>query len=61
MRWRLMEKVYDFVNPGGYADEHITHYNAAMLEAMVEEAGFEVTGKRYVGGGELILRCRRSS
>lgn len=60
-RWRTVEKVYDFVNPGGYADEHITHYDAAMLETLLAEAGFEVREMRYVGGGELILRCRRSS
>src|SRR5207253_88977 len=32
-RWRALEWVYGKVSPGGYADEHITHYSRHLPDA----------------------------
>jgi len=61
LAWRLTERVYGWLIPGGYADEHISHYSRRLLVAELAEAGFTVLDYRYVGGGELILLCRKSS
>jgi SAM-dependent methyltransferase len=59
LAWRLTERLYGLLIPGGYADEHITRYTRRSLVAELAAAGFTVLDYRYVGGGELILRCRR--
>lgn len=59
LAWRLTERVYGWLIPGGYADEHITHYTRRSLAAALAAAGFTVLEHRYVGGGELLVRCRR--
>jgi dolichol-phosphate mannosyltransferase len=56
--WRLTEYFYHHLVPGGYADEHITHFTAGTLTEELGKAGFVIEEKRYIGGGELILRCR---
>ena len=53
------EALYHLLVPGGYADEHITRYTADELIRRLKDAGFTVEEGRYVGGGELILRCRK--
>ncbi len=58
--WRIVEPIYGFVMPGGYRDEHITHYTREKLAQIVESFGFEVEEASYVAGGELILRCRKA-
>lgn len=57
--WRITEALYHRIVPGGYAEEHITRYDAKELEEIVIKAGFSVLERKYIGGGELILRCRR--
>jgi SAM-dependent methyltransferase len=57
--WRVTEAFYRYLIPGGYADDHVTQYTCADLVARLERTGFAVIEKAYVGGGELILRCRR--
>jgi SAM-dependent methyltransferase len=59
LRWRVTETLYHLLVPGGYADEHITRYTADELIRRLKDAGFTVEEGRYVGGGELILRCRK--
>jgi SAM-dependent methyltransferase len=56
-RWRATEWVYGKLVPGGYADEHITHYSAASLRRALERHGMQVEGLDYVGGGEMIFRA----
>lgn len=58
--WRVIEPIYGFVIPGGYHDEHITHYTRDKLEQIVGNFGFEVEEAKYILGGELILRCRKA-
>ena len=57
--WNIIEPLYKIVMPGGYGDEHITHYTRADLQALLVRHGFIVQDARYVGGGELILRCAK--
>jgi dolichol-phosphate mannosyltransferase len=58
-RWRATEALYHLLVPGGYADEHITRYTAEGLARRLGDAGFAVEEVRYVGGGEMIMRCRK--
>ena len=57
--WNIIEPVYGFLIPGGYKDEHITHYTRATLTDLVKRHGFEVEETAYVGGSEVILKCRK--
>lgn len=57
--WRTIEPIYGFLMPGGYKDEHITHYTRAKLNGLLARHGFSVDEIAYIGGGELIMRCRR--
>lgn len=57
--WRCTEALYHLVIPGGYADEHVTRHTRASLTEDLERSGFAVLEARYIGGGELILRCRK--
>ncbi|MDP6979286.1 MAG: methyltransferase domain-containing protein [Myxococcota bacterium] len=55
--WRITEAIYKFVLPYGYGDDHITHYTRFRLLEELAAAGFATLGYRYVGGGELIVKC----
>lgn len=57
--WTTIEKIYGAVHPGGYADEHITHYTWATLRAEVESLGCTYIDHTYVYGAELIMRFRK--
>ncbi|MFN0057474.1 MAG: glycosyltransferase [Planctomycetota bacterium] len=57
--WLFTEWVYGKVMPGAYADEHITHYTRASLEAQLRAHGFEIEAVRYVYMGELVIRARK--
>ncbi|HYB91434.1 MAG TPA: glycosyltransferase [Candidatus Binataceae bacterium] len=57
--WRIIEPVYGFVLPGGYHDEHITHYTREKLGKIMARHGFAIEETAYVGGSELIMRCRK--
>ena len=59
--WRMIEPAYGFLLPGGYADEHITHYTREKLTEIVSRHGFEVEQVAYVGKSELIMRCRKAA
>jgi len=59
--WRIIEPVYGWLIPGGYHDEHITHYTQSTLTDLVQRYGFEVEETAYVGGSEMILKCRKKS
>lgn len=53
--WRLIERLYGFFAPGGYAEEHITRYTRKGLIELVERLGFDFREVRYVGRSEMIL------
>ncbi|HXW84630.1 MAG TPA: glycosyltransferase [Candidatus Binataceae bacterium] len=59
--WRFIEPIYGRVMPGGYKDQHITHYTRESLGLIVQRNGFSVEDCAYVGGGELIMRCKRKT
>jgi dolichol-phosphate mannosyltransferase len=57
--WRIIEPIYGFVIPGGYHDEHITRYTQSTLTDILKRHGFEVEETAYVGGSEMIMKCRK--
>ena len=58
--WRLLESVYRRVAPGGYADEHITHYTRASLIDVLQSLGFEIQQVSSIWGAELIVSAIKS-
>jgi dolichol-phosphate mannosyltransferase len=57
--WVVTEKIYARIVPGGYADEHISHYTRRELNAIFEQRGFVLEETRYILHGELILAFRK--
>jgi SAM-dependent methyltransferase len=57
--WVYIEKAYGFFAPGGYADEHISHYTRNGLIAEFARRGFAHEATRYILRGELILAFRK--
>jgi dolichol-phosphate mannosyltransferase len=57
--WTALEAVYGKVAPGGYADEHISHYTRRELVERFERHGYRLEGDRYILRGELILAFRK--
>ena len=57
--WRIIEPAYRFLLPGGYADEHITHYTREKLIEIITRHGFAVEEAAYIVRSELIMRCRK--
>jgi dolichol-phosphate mannosyltransferase len=57
--WRTIEPLYGFFAPGGYKDEHITHYTRDGLIAICRRFGFELEGVAYVFRSELVLALRK--
>lgn len=56
--WRVIEPLYAIAAPGAYADEHITHYTRAGLEAEAAARGLVVEDVQYVLRSELVLALR---
>ena len=42
--WRIIEPLYGFFIPGGYKDDHITHYTRKKLVDIMKENGFKLIG-----------------
>ncbi len=57
--WRVIEPLYGFFAPGGYRDEHITHYTRESLLRILDRHGFAHEATAYVMRSELIMRMRR--
>ncbi|MDQ6833127.1 MAG: bifunctional glycosyltransferase/class I SAM-dependent methyltransferase [Chloroflexota bacterium] len=53
--WRLLERLYGIVAPGGYADEHITRYTFASLTALLTRYGFRIAKVEYVFGADMFV------
>jgi len=60
-RWRALEALYGRLAPGGYADEHITHYSRSNLSAYLLARGFTIDAVEYVGGSEMIFSLRKTT
>jgi SAM-dependent methyltransferase len=59
-RWRALEFLYGRLSPGGYADEHITHYSRHNLTAYLQARGMTIERVEYVGGSEMVFSLRKS-
>ncbi len=57
--WRIIEPLYGVLIPGGYRDEHTTHYTRASLTAILVRLGFVPEEAAYVARSELIMRFRK--
>jgi SAM-dependent methyltransferase len=57
--WVWTEKAYGAAAPGGYADEHISHYTRTGLVEDFARRGYTHEGTRYILRGELILAFRK--
>jgi dolichol-phosphate mannosyltransferase len=57
--WVWMERLYGWFAPGGYADEHITHYTRRDLVHHFQGRGFTLEAVHYILRGELILAFRK--
>jgi len=55
LAWRIIEPIYCFFQPGGYADEHITQYTREGLIRLIKSHGFAFQYVRYICGAEMIL------
>jgi dolichol-phosphate mannosyltransferase len=53
--WQIIEPLYGFFAPGGYEDEHITHYHREGLIQLLQTLGFSVEKVLYVLRAELII------
>jgi dolichol-phosphate mannosyltransferase len=59
--WRIIEAVYRVAAPGGYADEHITHYTRESLGIILANLGFTIHKQEYIVNSELIVQCTNDS
>jgi dolichol-phosphate mannosyltransferase len=57
--WPITEFIYQRVMPGGYADEHITHFTHDGLIEEILALGYQHEATRYILGGEMILKFRK--
>jgi len=57
--WRIIEPLYGFFIPGGYEDEHITHYHREGMVHLLDTLGFSVEKVLYVLRAELIIVARK--
>ncbi len=57
--WVWIEKAYGVAAPGGYADEHISHYTRKGLLEDFGRRGYTHEATRYILRGELILAFRK--
>jgi len=57
--WRVIEPLYGFFAPGGYEDEHITHYTLESLTELARRHDLEIVSRAYVFKSELILGLRK--
>lgn len=58
--WRITEWLYKLLVPGGYADEHISHYSRKELTDEMHRRGLEPESIKYILGGELIMSFRKT-
>jgi len=58
-QWPLIEAIYKFVIPGGYADEHITHYTHQSLKDILNQHGFRHLETKSVLDADIMLRCEK--
>ena len=57
--WPAIERLYRLLIPGGYADEHISHYSSDHLHLILSAMGYKILDRQYILRGELILAAER--
>jgi len=57
--WTTIEMLYGKVAPGGYADEHISHYTRDELVGLFRDRGYRLEATHYIARSELILAFRK--
>jgi SAM-dependent methyltransferase len=57
--WQIIEPLYGRLMPGGYRDEHITHYTRESLTSILVRYGFVHEETSYIARSELLMRFRR--
>jgi glycosyltransferase involved in cell wall biosynthesis len=57
--WRQLERVYRWVHPGGYADEHINPYTRESLARELESEGFDIVDLGFIWRSEMIFKARK--
>jgi ubiquinone/menaquinone biosynthesis C-methylase UbiE len=57
--WPAIEFLYGLLLPGGYADEHISHYSSDHLKRILSAMGYKILDRQYILRGELILAAER--
>jgi len=57
--WNVIEPIYGFLMPGGYRDEHITHYTRQSLTDILVRNGFVHDETNYIARSELIMRFHK--
>jgi dolichol-phosphate mannosyltransferase len=57
--WQIIEPLYGAILPGGYHDEHITHYTRESLTSILLGHGFVHEETAYIARSELIMRFRK--
>jgi dolichol-phosphate mannosyltransferase len=58
-QWPAIEALYARLAPGGYADEHITHYTRDELLALFAADGYKLEREGYILKAELVLVLRK--
>jgi len=59
-QWPAIEWFYGRLAPGGYADEHITHYTREELESSFVRRGYGVESVRSILNAELIVALHKA-
>lgn len=59
--WPAIEWLYHTAVPGGYVDEHMSHYTRSGMHDILRVMGYELLGEDYVFGSELIICARKSA
>ncbi len=59
--WPFIEWFYGALMPGGYADEHISHYSWERLNLILSVMGYKIQERKYIFGSELILVAKKAA
>ncbi len=58
--WNIIERLYKFLLPQAYADEHITHYTRSQIvDEYVNKRGYRILDMKYVLNSELIVSMQK--
>lgn len=60
-QWRFIERLYELILSGGYAEEHITQYNQKGLVHLLEQQGYILRKTHYIFGSEMILLMEKTT